>query len=209
MDRDAIQIGADAVEHTAVPVSDDIEAHLIIEVDGNHLDTLMLEIEAIASLLEEHEGGEVFFAEDAQQKEELWKLRRKVAEAVKLVGQILDVLVFHRIKRITGENRIWLRATGSTLVSQLVDSFIVLFIAFYLGPKLQGDASKQWTLNQVAVTGTGNYIYKFVVAILLTPVIYLVHNWIERYLGFEKAMQMKKAAMGRDEEPQVNIPAAG
>lgn len=126
-----------------------------------------------------------------------------------LVGQILDVLVFHRIKRITGENRIWLRATGSTLVSQLVDSFIVLFIAFYLGPKLQGDASKQWTLNQVAVTGTGNYIYKFVVAILLTPVIYLVHNWIERYLGFEKAMQMKKAAMGRDEEPQVNIPAAG
>lgn len=90
MDRDAIQIDANAVDHTAVPVSEDIEAHLIIEVDGNHLDTLMLEIEAIASLLEEHEAGEVFFAEDAQQKEELWKLRRKVAEAVKLVGYMIE-----------------------------------------------------------------------------------------------------------------------
>src|SRR5688500_16281644 len=55
-----------------------------------------------------------------------------------LVAQILDVFVFHRIKRATGENRIWLRATGSTLVSQLIDSFVVLFIAFYLGPRLEG-----------------------------------------------------------------------
>ncbi len=126
-----------------------------------------------------------------------------------LVGQVLDVLVFHRIKRITGENRIWLRATGSTLISQLIDSFVVLFIAFYLGPLLMGDASKQWTLNQVAVTGTGNYIYKFVVAILLTPVIYGVHFFIERYLGNETAGKMKQSAMGRGEEAQVNLPAAG
>ncbi len=54
-----------------------------------------------------------------------------------LIGQVLDVLVFHRIKKITGEKRIWLRATGSTLVSQLVDSFVVLFIAFYVGRRLQ------------------------------------------------------------------------
>ncbi|HEX6334815.1 MAG TPA: queuosine precursor transporter, partial [Flavisolibacter sp.] len=126
-----------------------------------------------------------------------------------LVGQILDVLIFHRIKRITGENRVWLRATGSTLVSQLIDSFIVLFIAFYLGPRLQGDATKEWTLGQVAVTGTGNYMYKFVVAILLTPVIYLAHAWIDRYMGAARAARMKRAAMGDESDPQVNLPAAG
>lgn len=112
-----------------------------------------------------------------------------------LVGQILDVLIFHRIKKITGEKNIWLRATGSTLVSQLVDSFIVLFIAFYLGPMIQGQTDKQWTLNAVLITGSGNYIYKFVVALLLTPVIYLVHGWIERYLGHDLAREMKTAAM--------------
>lgn len=126
-----------------------------------------------------------------------------------LIGQILDVLVFHRIKVVTGERRIWLRATGSTLVSQLIDSFVVLFVAFYLGPRLEGAVAKQWTLNQVLVTGTGNYLYKFVVAVLFTPLIYLVHNWIERYLGEETAIKMKRAAMGQDEEPYVNVPTAG
>jgi len=114
-----------------------------------------------------------------------------------LVGQVLDVLVFHKIKRITGEHKIWLRATGSTLVSQLIDSFIVLFIAFYLGPRLDGDVATQWTFNQVLVTGTGNYIYKFVVALLLTPLIYGVHYLIENYLGKSMAADMKKAAMER------------
>jgi uncharacterized integral membrane protein (TIGR00697 family) len=123
-----------------------------------------------------------------------------------LIGQILDVLVFHRIKKVTGEKRIWLRATGSTLISQLVDSFVVLFVAFYLGPILQG--SPNWTLHQVLVTGTGNYLYKFLVAILLTPVIYLVHNWIEIYLGHETAKRMKRDAMGEGETFE-NIPAAG
>src|SRR6476620_9073937 len=47
-----------------------------------------------------------------------------------LVSQIIDVTVFHKIKKITGEKKVWLRATGSTLISQLVDSYIVLFIAF-------------------------------------------------------------------------------
>ncbi|HEX2534952.1 MAG TPA: queuosine precursor transporter [Chitinophagaceae bacterium] len=124
-----------------------------------------------------------------------------------LIGQVLDVLVFHRIKRATGEKRIWLRATGSTLVSQLVDSFVVLFVAFYLGPRLEGDTDRAWTLHQIAVTGTGNYIYKFIVALLLTPVIYLMHGWIERYLGAAVAEKMKKSAMG--EEPEVNVPTAG
>lgn len=112
-----------------------------------------------------------------------------------LVGQVLDVLIFHRIKKITGEKRIWLRATGSTLVSQLVDSFVVLFIAFYVGKRIQTGQGDAWSLHQVLVTGTGNYIYKFGVAILLTPVIYGVHAWIEKYLGHDKAAEMKEAAM--------------
>jgi uncharacterized integral membrane protein (TIGR00697 family) len=112
-----------------------------------------------------------------------------------LIGQVLDVFVFHRIKRVTGEKSIWLRATGSTLISQLVDSFVVLFIAFYIGRRLQEGQGDAWSLKQILVTGTGNYIYKFIVAIVLTPLIYLIHGVIERYLGHEKAAEMKKAAM--------------
>lgn len=126
-----------------------------------------------------------------------------------LIGQLLDVLVFHRIKKVTGEKNIWLRATGSTLVSQLVDSFVVLFIAFYLGRRIQSGQGEAWSLHQIAVTGTGNYIYKFAAAIILTPVIYLIHGWIERYLGHGLAAKMKRAAMGKEEEPYTNIPAAG
>jgi uncharacterized integral membrane protein (TIGR00697 family) len=111
------------------------------------------------------------------------------------MGQLLDVLIFHRIKKMTGEKNIWLRATGSTLVSQLIDSFIVLFIAFYVGKRIQTGQGEPWSLHQVLVTGTGNYIYKFAVAILLTPVIYLVHAWIEKYLGKDLAADMKRSAM--------------
>jgi uncharacterized integral membrane protein (TIGR00697 family) len=117
-----------------------------------------------------------------------------------LIGQLLDVAVFHRIKKATGEKRIWLRATGSTLVSQLIDSFVVLFIAFYFGPMLEGDASKQWTAHQVSVTATGNYIYKFVIAVLLTPVIYGVHALIDRYLGAQLSIEMKAGAMSKNLE---------
>ncbi|TWI80351.1 hypothetical protein IQ13_3026 [Lacibacter cauensis] len=112
-----------------------------------------------------------------------------------LIGQILDVLVFHRIKKVTGEKRIWLRATGSTLISQLVDSFVVLFIAFYIGRRIQEGQGDAWTLKQILVTGTGNYIYKFIVAVVLTPVIYFIHGIIERYLGHDLAKEMKDAAM--------------
>jgi queuosine precursor transporter len=112
-----------------------------------------------------------------------------------LVSQILDVLVFHKIKRLTGEGRIWLRATGSTLVSQLIDSFVVLFVAFYVAPRIAGNI-QPWSLAQVMAICVGNYIYKFVVAVVLTPVIYGVHYVIERYLGAATAAEMKNAAMG-------------
>ncbi|MBX2817138.1 MAG: queuosine precursor transporter [Saprospiraceae bacterium] len=103
-----------------------------------------------------------------------------------LVGQILDVYVFHRIKKLTGEKSIWLRATGSTLISQLIDSFIVLFIAFYLGAG--------WSMSLVLAIGLMNYAYKVFMAIVLTPVIYLAHYLIDRYLGKETADRMKLEA---------------
>jgi len=107
-----------------------------------------------------------------------------------LVSQIVDVTVFHKIKQRTGEKYVWLRATGSTLVSQLVDSYIVLFIAF----------SGKFTWQQILAIGMMNYAYKFTMAIVLTPVIYFVEARIEKYLGHEMTRKMKLAAMGKAEE---------
>jgi hypothetical protein len=110
-------------------------------------------------------------------------------------------MVFHRIKKATGEKWIWLRATGSTMVSQLVDSFVVLFIAFKIG--------KGWSWQLVVAICLMNYVYKFSMAIILTPVIYFVERRMEKYLGTEVTRKMKRAAMGKEEEPFINIPAAG
>jgi uncharacterized integral membrane protein (TIGR00697 family) len=104
-----------------------------------------------------------------------------------LVGQITDVLVFQRIKKATGDKYIWLRATGSTLISQFIDSFVVLYIAFVLGPA-------NWEISLFLAVGTVNYIYKFIMAIALTPMIYLAHNLIDKYLGQEKADELKREA---------------
>jgi uncharacterized integral membrane protein (TIGR00697 family) len=109
-----------------------------------------------------------------------------------LVSQIVDVTVFHRIKKVTGEKKVWLRATGSTLVSQIVDSYIVLFIAFKLG--------NDWSWQKVFAIGAVNYCYKATVAILLTPVIYFIEGRIEKYVGHETARKMKRAAMGLENE---------
>jgi glycolate oxidase len=87
---DALKIVSKMVDSHAVPVTDDIAAHLIVEVDGNDLDVLMKDMEAIAELMVQYEGGEVFFADDANQKAELWKLRRRVAEAVKTAGYTIE-----------------------------------------------------------------------------------------------------------------------
>ncbi|MEP6682801.1 MAG: FAD-linked oxidase C-terminal domain-containing protein [Parafilimonas sp.] len=87
---DALMIVSKMVDSYVVPVDATIAAHLIVEVDGNNMDVLMSDMEAIAELLSHYEAGEVFFADDAQQKAELWKLRRRVAEAVKLAGYTIE-----------------------------------------------------------------------------------------------------------------------
>ena len=86
----ALKIVSKFVDSAVVPVTDEMEAHLIIEVDGNHQEMLMSEMESIAELLTRFECGDVFFADDAQQKAELWKLRRRVAEAVKIDGYTIE-----------------------------------------------------------------------------------------------------------------------
>ena len=103
-----------------------------------------------------------------------------------LVGQVVDVYIFQKIKKITGDKKLWLRATGSTLVSQLVDSYIVLFIAF--------TGIFHWQL--ILAIGIMNYLYKGIMAIILTPLIYLIEKRIEKYVGKETAVRMKEEAMG-------------
>ncbi len=105
-----------------------------------------------------------------------------------LLGQLLDVFVFQRLRKLTGPKMIWLRATGSTLISQLLDSFVVLFIAFYVF------GNPPWPFKQVLAVGLINYTYKFVVAVALTPLLYLAHNIIDGYLGKEQADKMTKEA---------------
>lgn len=104
-----------------------------------------------------------------------------------IIGQLTDVFVFQKLRQATGSKWLWLRATGSTLISQLVDSFVVLFIAFY----------GVYPTQQIVAIGITNYIYKFAVAILLTPIIYLGHSLIDNYLGKENAQKIAADAADR------------
>jgi uncharacterized integral membrane protein (TIGR00697 family) len=104
-----------------------------------------------------------------------------------LLGQFVDVVIFHRIRRVTGERYVWLRATASTAVSQILDSFVVLYIAFVIGPQ-------KWPVPQWLAVGTVNYIYKMGAAIALIPLLYLMRKVIESYLGHATADSMREAA---------------
>ncbi len=94
-----------------------------------------------------------------------------------LVGQMVDAFIFTKIKDKTNNKFIWLRATGSTVVSQFIDSYVVLIIAFYIGGT--------FSFKQVMAIGTINYIYKLTMSIVLLPMLYFVHGIIDRYLGKE------------------------
>ena len=104
----------------------------------------------------------------------LWTIAGSVVAF--LVGQLVDVTLFQRIRAITGERFIWLRATGSTAVSQLIDSFVVLYIAFVLGPQ-------HWPIPLFLAVGTVNYAYKMAMAIALIPLLYLGRRLIGAYLS--------------------------
>ncbi len=115
----------------------------------------------------------------------LWSIGGSVTAF--LVAQLIDVSIFHRIRRATGERMVWLRATGSTLVSQLVDSFVVLYIAFVLGPQ-------QWSMSLFFAIGSVNYAYKVLAAFALIPAIYALRWAVARYLGEAEARALREQA---------------
>lgn len=104
-----------------------------------------------------------------------------------LLSQILDVHIFWFIRNITGEKMIWLRSTGSTVISQLIDSYVVLGIGFWL--------PGTFTFKQFLVIGITGYLFKLIIAVCLTPVIYGMHGIVKKYLGEEAAeAQIKHTA---------------
>jgi conserved hypothetical integral membrane protein len=94
-----------------------------------------------------------------------------------LISQMIDVYSFIYIKAFTGHKKLWLRATGSTIISQLFDSFVILFIAFYM--------LGNWSVKDVLSVGLVQYIYKVFLAIAFTPLIYVIHFFVDRYLGLK------------------------
>jgi uncharacterized integral membrane protein (TIGR00697 family) len=94
-----------------------------------------------------------------------------------LLSQLVDVYVFSFLKSKTGHKHIWLRATGSTMISQLVDTFVVQYIAFVLPGK--------WAYNDFLVNASWGYSFKLLVALALIPLIYLGHYVIGKYLHRE------------------------
>lgn len=99
-----------------------------------------------------------------------------------LIGQLIDVFVFQKLRKLTGSKMLWLRATGSTLISQFIDSFVVLYLAF----------TGIFSNDQIIAIGITNYLYKFSVAILLTPLIYAGHYIIDGYLGKSEAEKLSE-----------------
>ena len=93
-----------------------------------------------------------------------------------LVGQMLDIQVFHLFRSITKHRFIWLRATGSTVVSQLVDSIIVTTVAFWC----------QLPVSDMAQLALGNYSWKFIIAIGITPLLYLGHGLLRRLMPHQE-----------------------
>ena len=109
-----------------------------------------------------------------------------------VIGQLVDAFLFRRIKRITGDKHIWLRATGSTIVSQLIDSVVVTYVAFWVFKDMSFPLATALVLTA--------YSYKLLVALLATPLVYLAHAGVERYLGKDKARAMRAAALRMSDE---------
>lgn len=99
-----------------------------------------------------------------------------------LFSQLIDVYVFLAFKKVTGHKHIWLRATGSTMVSQLVDTFVVQFIAFVLPGK--------WPFSDFLVNASWGYAFKLLVALALIPLIYVGHYFIGKYLKKDEIIEI-------------------
>lgn len=104
-----------------------------------------------------------------------------------VLGQMIDIAIFQKLKQTAHGSKLWIRATLSTLVSQFIDSFVVIYIAFYLG--------QNWPIEQVWSVSINNYLYKGVIAILMIPLLQLIHRLLENYLGMEKAEKLRINAL--------------
>ena len=118
-----------------------------------------------------------------------------------LASQLIDVLVFWLIRSRTGHRMIWLRATGSTVVSQLIDTFIVTGIAFWLPGKLN-------FIEYINTAFTG-YSAKLIIAIAVTPLIYLGHALVRAYLGKEKTEELMEETAERVLEESGKVKGEG
>ena len=136
-------------------------------------------------------SDEVFYAVFGQS---LWIIVGSIVAF--LLSQFIDVSIFWLLRDKTGGKMIWLRSTGSTIISQLIDTFVVLGIAFWLPGKMTTD-----TFINAALTG---YSFKLIIAIALTPLIYLGHNLINKYLGDEEAHQIIKNTAEESLHHKVN-----
>jgi uncharacterized integral membrane protein (TIGR00697 family) len=101
-----------------------------------------------------------------------------------LLGQLADITLFHWLRQLTRGKYLWLRATGSTFGSQFIDTFIVLSIAFV----------GQLSIQEILAITLFNYSYKFLIAVGITPIIYLAHYAMDRYLGHDKAAALREQA---------------
>lgn len=104
--------------------------------------------------------------------------------AAYLIGQLVDIALFHRLRQLTAGRHLWLRATGSTLGSQFIDTFVVLTVAF----------AGQLAFAEIVAITLFNYGYKVVIAVGITPLVYLAHALIDRYLGHERAEALLERA---------------
>jgi uncharacterized PurR-regulated membrane protein YhhQ (DUF165 family) len=115
-----------------------------------------------------------------------------------LVSQLIDVQVFSRLRRLTGGRHIWLRAQGSTVISQLIDTVIVIYLAFVVFPWMSGGTPwpafsglGEFSAFSVVVT---NYLYKFVIAVAITPLLYIAHLAVDAWFGREVASRLADEA---------------
>lgn len=111
------------------------------------------------------------------------------------LSQLIDVLVFSRVRSNTGGRHLWARATGSTIVSQCIDTFVIGYLAFYL-PGL-------FTLEQYLKVTIVSYIYKVVVAIAITPLCYVGHSLVRAYIGKEEAARLIEEAHGKQKSSGI------
>ena len=114
-----------------------------------------------------------------------------------LIGQLLDIQVFQFWKALTQSKHLWLRATGSTLLSQIVDTVTINLIFWlwtassdpnsFLGKMAAGERY-EWIFKKIG----REYVIKVLVAILLTPAVYAIHGFIVRVLRIEPELHEKR-----------------